>query len=31
VPHSSPYLRRHQDWCAEVTWAWLSHRRAWTR
>jgi aminoglycoside phosphotransferase (APT) family kinase protein len=30
VPHSSPYLRRHQDWCAEVTWAWLSHRRAWT-
>ncbi|MEP7090208.1 MAG: phosphotransferase [Nocardioidaceae bacterium] len=29
-PHSSPYLRRHQDWCAEVTWAWLARRRGWT-
>jgi aminoglycoside phosphotransferase (APT) family kinase protein len=30
APNSSPFLRRHQDWCAEVTWAWLSHRRSWT-
>jgi hypothetical protein len=30
VPHSSPHLRRHQDWCAEATWAWLAHRRGWT-
>lgn len=30
VPHSSPHLRKHQDWCAEVTWAWLAHRRGWT-
>lgn len=29
VPQSSPYLRRHQDWCAEATWAWLAHRRGW--
>jgi hypothetical protein len=29
VPHSSPFLRRHQDWCAEVTWAWLARRRGW--
>lgn len=29
TPHSSPYLRRHQDWCAEVTWAWLARRRGW--
>lgn len=29
APRSSPFLRRHQDWCAEVTWAWLAHRRAW--
>ena len=29
VPLSSPYLRRHQDWCAEVTWAWLAQRRGW--
>lgn len=28
-PYSSPYLRRHQDWCAEVTWAWLAQRRGW--
>lgn len=30
VPHSSPHLRSHQDWCAEVTWAWLAQRRGWT-
>jgi hypothetical protein len=30
APHSSPYLRRHQDWCAEVSWAWLARRRGWT-
>jgi hypothetical protein len=30
VPHSSPHLRRHQDWCAEATWAWLASRRGWT-
>jgi hypothetical protein len=29
VPHSSPYLRRHQDWCAEASWAWLAERRGW--
>jgi len=29
VPHSSPFLRRHQDWCAEACWAWLAHRRGW--
>ncbi len=30
TPYSSPYLRRHQDWCAEVSWAWLAERRGWT-
>lgn len=30
APHSSPYLRVHQDWCAEVAWAWLARRRGWT-
>jgi aminoglycoside phosphotransferase (APT) family kinase protein len=30
VPPSSPFLRRHQDWCAEVTWAWLARRRGWS-
>lgn len=30
TPHSSPYLRLHQDWYAEVTWAWLAQRRGWT-
>jgi hypothetical protein len=30
VPQSSPLLRRHQDWCAEVTWSWLAERRGWT-
>jgi hypothetical protein len=29
APRSSPFLRRHQDWCAEVTWAWLERRRGW--
>ena len=29
APHSSPYLRVHQDWCAEVTWSWLAQRRGW--
>ena len=29
VPHSSPYLRAHQDWCAEASWAWLARRRGW--
>jgi len=29
VPHSSPYLRVHQDWCAEASWAWLARRRGW--
>lgn len=28
-PYSSPYLRRHQDWCAEASWAWLAKRRGW--
>jgi aminoglycoside phosphotransferase (APT) family kinase protein len=30
VPHTSPFLRRHQDWCAEASWAWLAQRRGWT-
>ncbi len=30
VPNSSPYLRAHQDWYAEATWAWLARRRGWT-
>jgi hypothetical protein len=30
VPHSSPHLRNHQDWCAEATWAWLARRRGWS-
>jgi hypothetical protein len=29
APYSSPYLRRHQDWCAEACWAWLAERRRW--
>ena len=28
--HSSPYLRRDQDWCAEAAWAWLARRRGWS-
>jgi hypothetical protein len=31
APYSSPFLRRHQDWYAEVTWAWLAARRGWSR
>jgi hypothetical protein len=31
VPNSSPYLRRHQSWYAEASWAWLARRRSWTR
>ena len=30
VPNSSPYLRAHQAWYAEVTWDWLSRRRGWS-
>ena len=30
APATSPYLRQHQSWCAEVTWAWLAERRGWT-
>ena len=30
APYSSPYLRRHQDWCAEAAWAWLARRRGWS-
>jgi hypothetical protein len=29
APRTSPHLRDHQDWCAEVTWAWLAQRRRW--
>ncbi len=29
VPNSSPYVRVHQDWYAQATWAWLAHRRGW--
>jgi phosphotransferase family enzyme len=29
APYSSPLLRRHQDWCAEASWAWLADRRGW--
>jgi hypothetical protein len=29
VPPTSPYLRQHQAWCAEVCWEWLSERRGW--
>lgn len=29
VPSTSPYLRQHQRWCAEVTWDWLTRRRGW--
>ncbi|MGI8646350.1 MAG: hypothetical protein ACR2JD_08535, partial [Nocardioides sp.] len=29
-PPTSPYLRRHQAWCAEVAWDWLCERRRWT-
>lgn len=30
TPNSSPYLRIHQSWYAEVTWAWLAARRGWS-
>jgi len=30
APPTSPHLRRHQAWCAEVTWDWLGERRGWT-
>jgi hypothetical protein len=30
VPNSSPYIRRHQAWYAEATWAWLATRRGWS-
>ena len=30
VPNSSPSIRVHQSWYAEVTWAWLARRRGWT-
>lgn len=29
TPTSSPYLRRHQAWFADATWAWLARRRGW--
>lgn len=29
VPATSPYLRQHQQWYAEVTWDWLAERRGW--
>jgi hypothetical protein len=29
APYTSPFLRRHQDWCAEASWAWLADRRGW--
>ncbi|GAA1930098.1 hypothetical protein GCM10009737_35030 [Nocardioides lentus] len=29
VPPTSPWLRAHQDWCAQVAWAWLCERRGW--
>ena len=29
-PLTSPYLRAHQAWTGEATWAWLSERRGWS-
>lgn len=29
VPPSSPHLRDHQQWMADVTWDWLCRRRGW--
>jgi aminoglycoside phosphotransferase (APT) family kinase protein len=29
VPPTSPHLRQHQQWYAEVTWDWLRERRGW--
>jgi hypothetical protein len=30
VPSSSPFIRVHARWYAEVTWAWLAERRGWS-
>ncbi|HET6626183.1 MAG TPA: hypothetical protein VFG63_07320 [Nocardioidaceae bacterium] len=30
TPNSSPYLRIHQAWYAQATWAWLAARRGWS-
>jgi hypothetical protein len=30
VPASSPHLRDHAAWYADVLWSWLSERRGWT-
>ncbi|GAA2123435.1 phosphotransferase [Nocardioides bigeumensis] len=30
VPPTSPHLRAHQGWYAEVCWDWLSERRGWS-
>ena len=30
VPHSSPYVRMHQDWHAHASWSWLAARRGWS-
>ena len=29
VPPTSPWVRRHQSWYAEVTWDWVRERRRW--
>ncbi|WP_299051595.1 phosphotransferase [uncultured Nocardioides sp.] len=29
VPPASPWLRAHQDQCAQVAWGWLAERRGW--
>lgn len=29
VPNSSPFVRIHQQWYAQATWAWLARRRGW--
>ncbi len=31
VPPTSPHIRDHQRWQAEVCWDWLSERRGWPR
>ena len=30
VPPSAPYLRTHNAWYAEASWAWLAQRRGWS-
>jgi hypothetical protein len=30
VPPTSPYLRVHNRWYSEATWAWLARRRGWS-